>query len=465
MSKLLEYAQEKESEGQFIDALNYYEMVMEEKGCPFDIRYYIGRVLNKIGQYEKALSNFDLVLTMDETHAGCYFEKGIANVGTGNWFDAYNFFVRSHNLGLKNTNIWYFLSVLGKTVGLEKNKINQFFNYFKKMDSEDFEKERSQYHFGLYFYHILNQLNNHEPELNIKEFEDEFRRYGLDDKKIILYLRTLSYEELIDKIKDLKKQHQINTEKQIIHKELIKMGLSDEDIKDIFAIDSIENLKEQVISTNPKISFPEPDLSVDIPLYYRSPLAKFVDKHATDDYQRIKNVSQYNEYCLIMPPIDRSKFIRITGSYGSDRASYYRNKSKANNFFNESRKLLDDENIKDGFYYLRLALRLCPPDYYNILNMRFYYANFLSKLNGFDYKYEAYKLFSSLKKFVGLYKNVDVFILNMANLCYDLSFYHTDFIDPAIGLYYDYLKNHPSSEEVIYLLRSLMNYKHAINRV
>ena len=68
MSKLIEYAKELEEKGRFEDALNYYEMAIDEKGCPFDIRKDIGQVLNKLKDYEEALNCFDLVLTMDEHH-------------------------------------------------------------------------------------------------------------------------------------------------------------------------------------------------------------------------------------------------------------------------------------------------------------------------------------------------------------------------------------------------------------
>lgn len=466
MSKLLNYAIEKESEGLFIDALNYYEMVMEEKGCPFDIRKDIGRVLNKMGQYEDALSCFDLVLTMDEKHAECYFGKGISCICLGNWLDAYNFFVKAHKFGFnENANNWYFLSILGSVVGVDKKNVKQFYEYFKQMDNEEFARERSQYRFGLYFYHIENQLKNSTKKLNIEEFVNEFKKYGLTEEEIFSYLKTLSYEGLIEKIKEIKRQHQINVEKHIINNELIKMGLSDDDIKDIFEIESLDNLKEQVISSNPNISFPEVDISVDIPLYYKSPLAKFIDKYATEDYQRIKNVSKFNEFCSIMPPINRSNFIRIIGTY-SNSHSYQKNKSKANKFFNLSREFFENENFKDGYYYLMMALEFCPSDYYNIINMKFYLACFFSKLKGFESKYNAYKQFSYLIKFVGHFNsNIDIFVLNMANLCYDLSFYDPSFVDLAIDNYYNYLKSYPDNEEVIYLLRSLMNFKSTFNDV
>ena len=81
MSKLFDYAMDLEQQGKLDDALNYYEMAIDEKGCPFDIRCYIGRTLNKMGNYSEALDCFDLVLTMDENHlesiAFCCISTGV----------------------------------------------------------------------------------------------------------------------------------------------------------------------------------------------------------------------------------------------------------------------------------------------------------------------------------------------------------------------------------------------------
>ena len=90
MSRLIEYARELEQQGRFEDALNYYEMAIDEKGCPFDIRKDIGQVLNKLGNYQEALDCFDLVLTMDENHFESLFGRAISLIGLNEWVDAFN---------------------------------------------------------------------------------------------------------------------------------------------------------------------------------------------------------------------------------------------------------------------------------------------------------------------------------------------------------------------------------------
>ena len=73
MSNFVKRARELEDEGNFEGALNYFEMAVEERTGPYDIRSEMGRVLNKLRRFDEALDYFDTVLIMDEEHIESLF--------------------------------------------------------------------------------------------------------------------------------------------------------------------------------------------------------------------------------------------------------------------------------------------------------------------------------------------------------------------------------------------------------
>ena len=93
-------------------------------------------------------------------------------------------------------------------------------------------------------------------------------------------------------------------------------------------------------------------------------------------------------------------------------------------------------------------------DYYNIYNIKFYYATLLSKFKSIDYKLLAYEYYNDIEDKFRYFKNKEVYLLNKACLAYDLSFYYMDFVDEAIYYLNKYLE-HRKNEDIQYLLNSL----------
>ena len=106
-----------------------------------------------------------------------------------------------------------------------------------------------------------------------------------------------------------------------------------------------------------------------------------------------------------------------------------------------------------------IALKNCPSDYYNFYNIKFYYATLLSKFKATDNKVLAYAYYDEIENKMAYFKNKDIYILNKANLAYDLSFSYPKLISDSIRYYEDYLKIHPDDESVQYLLNSQYVYR------
>ncbi|MBR6024463.1 MAG: hypothetical protein IK044_05900 [Methanobrevibacter sp.] len=459
MSKLIEYAKELEEKGRFEDALNYYEMAIDEKGCPFDIRKDIGQVLNKLKDYEEALNCFDLVLTMDEHHIDSLFGRAISLIGLNRWVDAYRSLVDAINLDNTNANYWYYLAIILKEYDKEESA-RKYFQYFKKLDNEDFSKIRKYYEFGLIFKQRENELYRRKKSLNIDAFRRELRFYGLAKDEVEFILRTMPYEDLLFHMHYLKDSYKENLTKEIIKQQL---DLNDEDIVRMFELESEDKIKESVISILGYDPFEQLEGEIDIPLYEKTGLFKFIDDNKTDNYNPIYGISAFNRFVNIMEARNVHKFSKRNINYARQSNEFQINVSNsinvANQNFNQAKKAIVRENYHDAFVFLDIALKNCPTDYYNIYNIKFYFAALLSKFKSPDYKLLAYRYCNNISGSLRYFRNKDVYFLNKACIAYDLSFYYPEFVDEAIYCFKKYLEYKGANEDIDYLLKSLYMMK------
>lgn len=459
MSKLIEYARELEEQGRFEEALTYFEMALDEKGCPFDIRKDIGQVLNKLGNYDDALNCFDLVLTMDENHIESIFGRAISLIGLNRWVDAYSSLMDAVNLDNENANCWYYIAIILKEYGKEE-KARKYFEYFKKLDNENFAKIRSYYEFGLIFKQRENELAHRKKAMNINGFIRELKSYGLSNERIEYMLRTMPYEELLLEMYSLKDLYRDNITKDIIKENL---GLNDEEVFRMFELESPEKIKQSVISIMGYDPFVKLDDEINISLYEKTGLFKFIDNHKTDDNAPVHGLGAFNRFVDVMESKNIRRLHHNNLQYTQKSTQYYNNTSNsiniANNHFNQAKKAIVRKNYHDAFVFLDIALNNCPADYYNIYNIKFYYAVLLSKFKSLDYKILAYKYCNSIESKYGYFKNKDVYLLNKACLAYDLSFYYRQFIDEAIYYFKKYLEVKGENEDIKYLLNTLYKMK------
>lgn len=455
MSKLIEYAKDLEQQGRFDDALNYYEMAIDEKGCPFDIRCNIGRTLNKMGDYSEALNCFDLVLTMDGDHLESLFGRAISLIGLNRWVDAFNSLVDAINLDNANANYWYYLAIILKEYGEDENA-RDYFKYFRKLNNEEFSRIRSDYEFGLIFKQREMELSGYKRALNIDGFRKELISYGLDLNKVEFLLRTMPYEELLFNMYYLKDLHKENITRDIIKESL---GLSDIEVMRMFELEDEEKIKESVVSILGYNPFKDFDDEINIPLYEKTGLFKFIDSHKTKDNSQIRGVSTFNRFVDIMEAKNMPKLQHRNLNYASQNSQFQINLSEninlANDNFSLAKKAIVRSNHSDAFIFLDNAVKYCPDNYYNIYNIKFYYATLLSKFKSRDYKLLAYRYYNDIGDKIRYFKNKEVYLLNKACVAYDLSFYYTDFIDEAIYYFDRYIECSGKNEDIQYLLNSL----------
>ena len=455
MSKLMEYAMNLEDQGKFEDALNYYEMVIEEKGCPFDIRCNIGRVLNKTLQYREALDCFDLVLTMDENHLESLFGRAISLIGLNRWVNAFDSLVEAVNIDDANANYWYYMAIILMEYG-EKDNARKYFQYFRQLDNENFSRIRSSYEFGLIFKQRENELSRRKKALNIDGFASELKSYGLPDSEIETLLRTMPYEELLFHMHCLKDMHKQNITKEIIKEAL---GLNDMDVMRMYELEDEEKIKASVISILGHDPFAQLDGEINIPLYEKTGLFKFIDNHKNDSYGQITGISVFNRFVDVMEAKNMPKFKHRNLDYAYQNNQFQINRSDsinlANNSFNQAKRVIVQKNYTEAFVLLDNALKNCPADYYNIYNIKFYYATLLSKFKSRDYKLLAYRYFDDIEDKFRYFKNRDVYLLNKACVAYDLSFYYLNFIENAVYYLNKYMELYGKNEDIEYLLNSL----------
>lgn len=462
MSKLIEYARKLESEGKLDEAQSYFEMAMDEKGCPFDIRKDIGRILNKNREYDEALGCFDLVLSMDENHLESLFGRAISLIGLGCWIDAFDSLAKAIDIDGSNANYWYYVSIIAKEYKNDE-KARKYFETFKKLDNAVFLKIRQQYQFGLIFKQRELELYRSKRTLNIEGFRAELASYGLDDNHVTSLLRTVPHEELLAEMYGLKELHRDDIERNIIIREFLKLNLDENEIIRMFELESIENLKRSIASMLGYDPFPKSEDKISIPLYRNYGLSKFIEDYSNDNYRRIWGVSGFNRFCDILKPMGRRNFTHRKLDYGHPDSTYYSNAMNnvklANANFNQAKKAIAKKDYQYAFGCLDIALKDCPSDYYNIYNIKFYYATLLSRFKATDNKILAYKYYDEIENKVGSFKNKEIYLLNKANLAYDLSFSYPQFVDESIYYYRQYLNVHPDDESVQYLLNSQYVYK------
>lgn len=455
MSKLIDYAKDLEQQGKLDDALNYYEMAMDEKGCPFDIRCDIGRILNKMSDYEEALNCFDLVLTMDKNHLESLFGRAISLIGLNRWVDAFNSLADAVNLDNANANYWYYLSIILKEYGDDENA-RKYFKNFNKLDNEEFSKIRSSYEFGLIFNQRERELLKRKKALNIEGFRNELISYGLFPEEVEGLLRTMPYDELLFHMYCLKDIHRDNITREIIKESL---GLTDIDVIRMFELEDEEKIKKSVVSILGYDPFKNLDGEIDVPLYEKTGLFKYIDNNKTKDTTPIRGISGFNRFVDIMEAKNMPKLQHRTLNYAGQNAQYQINVSNsinvANENFNLSKKAIVRKNYSDAFVLLDNALKSCPADYYNIYNIKFYYATLLSKFKSREYKLLAYRYCNDIEDKFRYFKNKEVYLLNKACIAYDLSFYYLNFIDEAIKCFNKYLEHTGKNPDIQYLLKDL----------
>lgn len=232
-----------EEEHDYDEALKHLEIAFEEKLGSFDIRKDIGRIYNKMRQFDDASSNFDIVLEMDDSNPEYLFGKGISLMGLNQFEQALEVFDKLIKMDKECANAWYYKALLSKSLGDIDAK--QYFNQFLTLDNEEFRKQRSYYKFGI----LLEEYEHEFRGLFRLDFLSEFKREltTLDPNQYTELVRLVPLDELFDKVVELKGvKLEVDTE-DIIRREFKKQGLSDEDVDDLFKIETIDNLKNEVI--------------------------------------------------------------------------------------------------------------------------------------------------------------------------------------------------------------------------
>lgn len=264
MSKLIQKAKELEDERDLKVSLTYYEMALSDKSCPYDIRSDMGRVLNKLRDFDEALKSFDMVLIMNENHVDSLFGRGIAYLGLNNWDTALDSFLKAIEIDDNNANLYYYISIILQSNSDEK--AYEYYSKFMELDNDEFKQSRSYYNFGLIFLNVESELSNGKT-INLKTFEDILKSFNLDDDEIECYLKTMPYDDLILKINELNDLSYVENEKKIIRSQFLEMGLDDDDVDDLFLIESVDYLKNDIISRTNNNPFPEKNEPINIPLY------------------------------------------------------------------------------------------------------------------------------------------------------------------------------------------------------
>lgn len=399
MSELINRARELEEDGRLEEALNYFDMVIEDKSGSFDIRSEKGRVLNKLKRYEEANDCFDLVLIMDENHISSLFGKGIAYLGLGNWEESYTNFIKALNLDKKNANLWYYTAILLK----EQNDDNAegYYKKFKELDELDesahFEKERSSYKVGLLFKEMIRELECFDEHYNIAGYREQLGAYGLKDEEISLYLKTMDEEDLTIKIQALQDELNKTQEKETLYEGYAALGLDKNEVDDLLEseLETIDSLKKDLIS----------DLGYN-PFNVDNDFAK-IDLYDNFKSMPINHAFNYkirNDFDIYCPKTkkDLFSFEGIMGILTGKRTS--EKNEKIRKYIQKNFKLLDDAILDDNYTLAEdlfiniknssignfddLTIKL---DYYDGLLKYFNYREFKEALQSFNLVENKYR--------------------------------------------------------------------------
>ncbi len=270
MDEIFKLINKLEEEHNYEEALEHLEIAFEEKLGSFDIRKDMGRILNKMGKFEDALSCFDIVLSMDDSNPEYLFGRGISLIGLNRFDESLEIFNSLTSLDAENANVWYYKSLLSKSLGDTDAKY--YFNKFLSLDNQYFRNQRSYFNFGLLFDEYEHDFRRFYPLDLLMELKEELS--FLDPYQYTEIVRIVPLEFLFDKIIELKTVNSGTDTENIIRREFKKQGLSDEDINDLFKIGSVENLKKEVI-----------DLCDEDP---------FIDEGNNSDFIPLKIASRYN---------------------------------------------------------------------------------------------------------------------------------------------------------------------------
>lgn len=367
MSKLIEQARELEREGNLEVSLTYYEMGLGDKSCPFDVRSDMGRANNKLRKFNEALSCFDNVLIMDQNHIDSLFGKGIAYLGLNKWDESLDSFLKANEIDDTNANCYYYISII-----LQSNNddgASEYYSKFRELDNDEFKQIRDYYEFGLIFLKSELELENSDKKINLEEFRRVLESFDINESEIEYYLKTLPYEELNLKVNQLNDLAYIEEEKKIIRDEFLEMGLDDEDIDDLFSMESVEYLKNDIISRTKNNPFPEKTEYINIPLYAPELACKkhiFKElvieekftkrvKNILKEIKNIKEIKYVKNYKLIYEHIKKAIILNEF-----KHAKYYCS------LIDES--MISNESFKVNFIYIRgLVLSYLNTDLHKVL--------------------------------------------------------------------------------------------------
>ena len=278
MDEVFDLIKKLEDEKNYEEALRHLEYAYEEKLGPSDIRKDIGRVCNKMRNFNDALSNFEIVLTMDESNPEYLFGKGISLIGLNKFDDALEVFDKLTEVDKDNANGWYYKALLSKSLGDTDAK--KYFNIFLKLDDEEFRSIRSYYKFGIQFDEYEHEFREFYRLDILSELKEELS--SLNSDQYTELVRLVPLENLFDRIieeKGLKVEYDVN---DIIRQEFKKQGLTDDDVDDLFKIETTENLKKEVIELSGEDPFNVENHSDFVPLKVASkynPKSNLIRKH------------------------------------------------------------------------------------------------------------------------------------------------------------------------------------------